>query len=173
MKLKHIVAALALCASTLPTFAAPSQYVLDLSPDNQVNMTLGTVGTFSGLSDVLITFDYFTAIGIPFSLGTVGGASLSLVPGGPSSGLTATGASTSSNLFGINGSLVTYSATFQNVLAGNYGIQLTGTDGGQFIAVTNVTSSVTAVPEPESYAMLLAGLGALGFMGRRRKAKQA
>ena len=28
--------------------------------------------------------------------------------------------------------------------------------------------SVTAVPEPESMAMLLAGLGVLGFMGRRR-----
>ncbi len=33
-------------------------------------------------------------------------------------------------------------------------------------------NGVTAVPEPESYAMLLAGLGLLGFM-RRRKAKQA
>lgn len=30
-------------------------------------------------------------------------------------------------------------------------------------------AEVTAVPEPETYAMLLAGLGALGFMGRRRK----
>ena len=29
--------------------------------------------------------------------------------------------------------------------------------------------SVTAVPEPETYAMLLAGLGLLGFMARRRK----
>jgi hypothetical protein len=27
------------------------------------------------------------------------------------------------------------------------------------------------VPEPETYAMMLAGLGALGFVGRRRKAK--
>ena len=31
-------------------------------------------------------------------------------------------------------------------------------------------SNVTAVPEPGTYAMLLAGLGALGFVARRRKA---
>lgn len=30
---------------------------------------------------------------------------------------------------------------------------------------------VTAVPEPETYAMMLAGLAALSFMGRRRQAK--
>lgn len=31
-------------------------------------------------------------------------------------------------------------------------------------------ANVTAVPEPGTYAMLLAGLGALGFVARRRKA---
>ena len=31
--------------------------------------------------------------------------------------------------------------------------------------------SVAAVPEPETYAMMLAGRGAMGFVGRRRKAK--
>ena len=29
--------------------------------------------------------------------------------------------------------------------------------------------SVTAVPEPETYALMLAGFAALGFMGRRRR----
>ena len=33
--------------------------------------------------------------------------------------------------------------------------------------------SVTAVPEPETYAMMLAGLGLMGAVARRRKAKQA
>jgi hypothetical protein len=30
-----------------------------------------------------------------------------------------------------------------------------------------------AIPEPETYAMLLAGLGLLGFAARRRKQKEA
>jgi hypothetical protein len=34
-------------------------------------------------------------------------------------------------------------------------------------------TSVSAVPEPETYAMLLAGLGLMGAVARRRRAKQA
>jgi len=40
-----------------------------------------------------------------------------------------------------------------------------GVGGGQWVA--------EAVPEPETYAMLLAGLGIVGAIARRRKAKQA
>jgi len=32
--------------------------------------------------------------------------------------------------------------------------------------------TITAVPEPQSYAMLLAGLGLMGFVARRRSSKQ-
>ena len=42
--------------------------------------------------------------------------------------------------------------------------------GNDVIQAVRITS---AVPEPETYALMLAGLGALGFVGRRRKARQS
>ncbi len=46
--------------------------------------------------------------------------------------------------------------------------------GAQGLLVDNVAVTMAApVPEPESYAMMLAGLGALGFMAHRRKQSQA
>ncbi|MYM65778.1 choice-of-anchor A family protein [Pseudoduganella sp. FT55W] len=38
-----------------------------------------------------------------------------------------------------------------------------------FFKSTNVQGFTSPVPEPETYAMLLAGLGVIGFMARRRK----
>lgn len=43
---------------------------------------------------------------------------------------------------------------------------------GDFVAIDDLqfdTKTVTNVPEPETYAMMLAGLSALGFIARRRK----
>jgi len=51
-------------------------------------------------------------------------------------------------------------------------LYFTANNNSGFAGVDNV-SLTTAVPEPESYAMLLAGLGAVGFVSRRRKQQQA
>jgi hypothetical protein len=49
-------------------------------------------------------------------------------------------------------------------------IRYGSTSGAQFY-LSSMT--VAAVPEPETYAMLMAGLGVIGFMSRRRKARKA
>lgn len=50
------------------------------------------------------------------------------------------------------------------------GYHCMGSDCGY--GATSIDLSVTAVPEPETYAMLLAGLGLLGYAARRRKQKE-
>lgn len=56
--------------------------------------------------------------------------------------------------------------------AGPFTLDLAGTT---FADAANYsgTYSVSAVPEPETYGMLLGGLGLLGFISRRRAAKKA
>ena len=71
------------------------------------------------------------------------------------------------------------SGTFANesqirgVLANLTGLFIRGDyfSGIEHVALDNV--SITPVPEPETYAMMLAGLGLLGVVARRRKQKSA
>lgn len=46
----------------------------------------------------------------------------------------------------------------------------TDTDITQFAPFSHDAQSATPIPEPETYAMLLAGLGLMGFIARRRRA---
>jgi hypothetical protein len=62
----------------------------------------------------------------------------------------------------------TYSFTTEAGGDGGLLFALRGVPGPNFgLQLQNV--QVTPVPEPGTYAMLLAGLGALAFVGRRRK----
>ena len=54
-------------------------------------------------------------------------------------------------------------------LGGNYFLKITGTQSGTGSYNGNITLT-SAVPEPETYGMMLAGLGLMGFVARRRKA---
>lgn len=63
--------------------------------------------------------------------------------------------------------------SFDNIAAGEYAVRISGKFtggklGGHHYGLYNGGFSVTPVPEPETYALLLAGLLAVGYVARRR-----
>ena len=68
------------------------------------------------------------------------------------------------------GSIQNNSSSFVSsaLSAGSYYLNVTGIANGPQGGLYNGAISVAAVPEPETYAMLLAGLGVMGFIARRR-----
>jgi hypothetical protein len=56
--------------------------------------------------------------------------------------------------------------------AGDYYLNVTGLANGSQGGVYNGAISVSAVPEPETYAMMLAGLAVMGFMAGRRGSRR-
>jgi len=69
-----------------------------------------------------------------------------------------------------------YQLTFSNLVAStSYTLSLVGKwtgvqDSGKWALTSAPSVSITPVPEPETYAMFLAGLGVIGMIARRRKA---
>jgi len=88
-------------------------------------------------------------------------------------------------LYGEDGGLITngsmlqsgeidvWSISSDNLMAGNYYLQVSGNLVSDAGASFGGAVMLAPVPEPETYGMMLGGLGVLGFLARRRKAKQA
>jgi hypothetical protein len=71
----------------------------------------------------------------------------------------------------------TIGAGCTNLLAGSNGLSggtaLVFDTGGNVVDRTTGGVVVAAIPEPEIYAMMMAGLGLLGYLGRRKRKLQA
>ena len=113
-------------------------------------------------------------------IGTYSGSGIGLSTGGDAVNLYNAAGTLQANVsFGISPA-GTFS-TFDNAALTNGGtistFSVVGVNGA-FLAAQDPLQigspgSIEAVPEPESYAMLLVGLGVMGALAKRRKAKQA
>lgn len=159
MNIKSLVrTAVAIIAFTAGTASASSGTIVSdaISGSTFTDASVGTIHIGS-LSNLEGSFFAATSIGFPtFSL------TLQSVTFLKTSGISAlTDLDPSANNF-----------SFQNVAAGDYLVKASGFLSGvaqvSNLAFVGANYSVTAVPEPEAFAMLLAGLGLIGTIGRRR-----
>jgi len=87
---------------------------------------------------------------------------------------TQTGAGNSGFVFGLTDASI---AQLASVFSGDLRVGLTAsaanaTGGPETFFIGSAGGTVTPVPEPETYALMLAGLGAIGFVARRRRRSQ-
>ena len=72
-----------------------------------------------------------------------------------------------------SGGIDVWSISSNNLAAGDYYLRVSGNLVSDTGASFGGAVMLAPVPEPETYGMMLGGLGVLGFLARRRKAKQA
>jgi hypothetical protein len=130
------------------------------------HFTFSVNGTTSSNFDAIISSISRTAdTGLDIS-----GLSLYRVGGGTGTGgtmgdtLVKTGTSVNS------GAMDVWSLSSDNLAAGNYYVLVSGNLVSDTSASFGGAVMLAPVPEPETYGMMLAGLGVLGFLARRRKA---
>lgn len=189
---KSLLLALLFASTSLVAQAAPtnlSAATIDITQDllDYSSAELGHTFTLASGVQAGAAGNYFNDI---YSFSTTGSNDLvglmTSLKASPSTGLTITGfelRNAGGMVFHGTQDVINYAFSDQAwsfasglhpLAAGNYFVEVNGyvasVAGGSYSGNLAVAA---AVPEPETYAMLLTGLGMLGFMARRRKAAVA
>ncbi|MGK5044647.1 FxDxF family PEP-CTERM protein [Janthinobacterium sp. GB4P2] len=185
--LKSLFVAAMFAGSSLAAHAAPvdlsnasvdlTQDLLDYSSGELLGSFSLAAGQLAGAANNFFSDKYtFTVTG----LNDLSALATSLKPS-PNSGLVMTGFSlgnASGILFQGSPDLINFTAQDQAwtlksgstpLATGNYFLQVDGYVASAAGGSYSGNLAVTPVPEPETYGMLLAGLGLVGFAARRRK----
>lgn len=153
MKLRQLAAAVLVCA----TASAHALPVLDTSDPSYMPVFGITFGSGTSVTNYDISFSQNSILT---------GSLFNLLPTFPATmtAITLTGTSYSASAASPNSG----SFSFSGITAGNYTLSFSyATQGmGGFSGVINTTP----VPEPESVALALAGVGVVGLLARRRRA---
>jgi len=133
------------------------------------HFTFSVTGTTSSNFDAIISSISRTAdTGLDIS-----GLSLYRVGGGSGTGGTAGDTLVSSGSSLQSGEVDVWTLSSDNLAAGDYYVLVSGnlvSDTSASFGGAVMLAPTAPVPEPETYGMMLAGLGVLGVLARRRKA---
>lgn len=173
MKIKKMAmaVALALCATGVLAEDFNETPTLVVNPDNPLQYS-GTIGvTHIESGDFTDTFTFTPSL--------IGDVSASLITIGfePSQNIDFTSVFLNGNALSLSPTGVLEFAYTGTPLFLNGPIQLVvngmaGPLDGAVSASYAGTLNVSAIPEPETYLMMLGGLGVVGFLARRRKVKE-
>lgn len=170
MNLKFLVVAMFAVASMASHAQTSGHITLDGWSDSNVSGG-GSFSLTAGLSQNQMAYKSFTSYvdGLLWLNFNSSGSGLAAVyanngTGGWSYGTNLLSGSSADTQFNPGANSYSFSVTNN----ASYAVYLQNTGSSPLTFSTMGVGSVAAVPEPETYAMLLAGLGVLGFVGRRR-----
>ena len=166
MKLKPLIAALALGVTGVAAHAADTDWGTHDLLESALSLTSG------GVFNDIFTFELGVASTVASSISSVGSITPALygifsVGADGLIGTTDDGLASSAYSWSFGGAPTVNTAV---LAAGQYYYAVFGVANGAAAYSLNSAATATPVPEPETYALLLGGLGVVGFVARRRRA---